>query len=152
MRIGIVRIEFQRRVGVGAGLCHRSFEGVLPAESGVQAMVEAEHGVERRGFRVERERFFPTKLRGLSIVLGGGLTVIGQTLDPIGPGLHVVGRRVRACSPSVSLTCISVARTRVISSWIAKISSNARSYRSAQRCDPSVASISCAVTRIREPL
>src|SRR5208337_4870070 len=58
-----------------ARLPHRGFERVLPAESGVQAMDEAEHSVERRRIRVERERFLP-----------GGLVTEARQAVQLAPG------------------------------------------------------------------
>src|SRR5271157_2696409 len=56
-----------------------------------------------------------------------------------------------ADSPGLSLIFRASTIRRVTSSWTAKMSLSSRSKRSAQRCPPVSASISCAVIRTRAP-
>ena len=92
--VRVIRVDSERQLGEAAGLGHRRGAVLPPAEAGVGAVHEADHGVQRWRVRIQRPRLLPESQSPPAIVLGDGRPVEGEPLHPEGPGLNVGRRRV----------------------------------------------------------
>ncbi len=91
MGIGILRIDGERPVDIGLRLGQRDLALIPPPETGVGGMDKAQHGVERRRVRIERQRLLPAAARADLVLAGDRTATMGEALDPEVPGRHVRG-------------------------------------------------------------